>query len=235
MPCYNSSKFIRESIASVLKQTYKNIELIIIDDVSTDNSINIINEFNDTRIKLITSEYNGGAGACRNIGIGAAQGRYIAFLDSDDIWRDNKLELQITFMRKNNYVLTYTQYQCFSSKGQGKSIIPPLSITYNELLYCNVIGCLTAIYDANIIGKQYMPLIRKRQDMGLWLKILKLCDKAYCYPAILADYRTDSGMTQNKIDAAKYQWVFYRTELNFNMFKSLKYFIGYAYNGIIKK
>ncbi|UNH23496.1 glycosyltransferase family 2 protein [Moellerella wisconsensis] len=235
MPCYNASHYIKDSINSVLNQTYQNFELIIIDDLSTDDSINIINSYSDSRIKLIQLTQNSGAGIARNTGIEAAQGRFIAFLDSDDLWRQNKLEVQLEYMKKGQYPLTYTQYQKFSQLGKGKLVIPPNTVTYNELLYCNVIGCLTAIYDTTILGKQFMPLIRKRQDMGLWLKILSQGHTAYCCPQVLADYRTDSGMTQNKLNVAKYQWMFYRQELNFNIIKSTKYFIGYAIKGVIRK
>ncbi|MEQ4709734.1 glycosyltransferase family 2 protein [Providencia huaxiensis] len=235
MPCYNAEQYIKDSINSVLNQTYPHFELIIIDDLSTDNSINIINSFSDNRIKLIQLTQNGGAGVARNTGIEAAQGRFIAFLDSDDLWRPNKLEVQLSHMIEGNYPLSYTQYQKFTQDGKGKLVIPPNTVTYNELLYCNIIGCLTAVYDTKILGKQFMPLIRKRQDMGLWLKILAQGHTAYCCPQVLADYRTDSGMTQNKIDAAKYQWKFYRQELSFNIIKSTKYFIGYAIKGIIRK
>ncbi|CAB5583674.1 glycosyltransferase family 2 protein [Providencia hangzhouensis] len=235
MPCYNAEQYIKDSINSVLNQTYPHFELIIIDDLSTDNSINIINSFSDNRIKLIQLTQNGGAGVARNTGIEAAQGRFIAFLDSDDLWRPNKLEVQLSHMIEGNYPLSYTQYQKFTQEGKGKLVIPPNTVTYNELLYCNIIGCLTAVYDTKILGKQFMPLIRKRQDMGLWLKILAQGHTAYCCPQVLADYRTDSGMTQNKIDAAKYQWKFYRQELSFNIIKSTKYFIGYAIKGIIRK
>lgn len=235
MPCYNAEQYIKDSINSVLNQTYPHFELIIIDDLSTDNSINIINSFNDNRIKVIQLTQNGGAGVARNTGIEAAQGRFIAFLDSDDLWRPNKLEVQLSHMIEGNYPLSYTQYQKFTQDGKGKLVIPPNTVTYNELLYCNIIGCLTAVYDTKILGKQFMPLIRKRQDMGLWLKILAQGHTAYCCPQVLADYRTDSGMTQNKIDAAKYQWKFYRQELSFNIIKSTKYFIGYAIKGIIRK
>ncbi|CAM8291886.1 glycosyltransferase family 2 protein [Morganella morganii] len=235
MPCYNAEQYIKESINSVINQTYKNFELIIVDDLSTDRSIDIIKSFNDDRIKLIQLTQNGGAGVARNAGIEAARGRFIAFLDSDDLWRPNKLEIQLKHMLSGNYPLSYTQYQKFTQEGKGKLVIPPNTVTYNELLYCNVIGCLTAIYDTKIVGKQFMPLIRKRQDMGLWLKILSQGHTAYCCPQVLADYRTDSGMTQNKLDAAKYQWRFYRQELNFNIIKSTKYFIGYAIKGVIRK
>jgi len=235
MPCYNSAKYIADSISSVMNQTYRNFELIIIDDLSSDNSIEIINSFDDARIKLIQLAENGGAGVSRNKGIETAKGRFIAFLDSDDLWRPNKLEVQINFMLDQKCALTYSQYQKFSNAGKGRIVIPPATVTYRELLYCNVIGCLTAIYDTQTLGKQYMPLIRKRQDMALWLKILSQYDKAQCCQEILADYRTDSGMTQNKLNAAKHQWFFYRKELKFNFFKSSKYFIGYTIKGVLRK
>ncbi|HFT7324225.1 TPA: glycosyltransferase family 2 protein [Proteus mirabilis] len=234
MPCFNSANFIQESIDSVLSQTYHNFELIIIDDASNDNSLDIIKSFSDNRIKIIELKKNQGAGVSRNKGIEMAQGRFIAFLDSDDIWHKDKLSLQIKFMLNNKYHLTYTNYQCFDKSGIRNTKYPPESTSYDNLLYCNVIGCLTAIYDSHLIGKQYMPLIRKRQDMGLWLNIMKKYGPAYCLPKTLAYYRIDSGMTQNKISAAIYQWIFYRKELKFNIFKSTKYFIGYAYNGLIK-
>lgn len=235
MPCFNSEKFIKESINSVLSQTYHDFELIIIDDASKDNSLDIIRSFNDHRIKILELTTNQGAGFSRNKGIELAQGRFIAFLDSDDIWHKDKLLLQISFMKDNGYHLTYTHYQCFDKLGMKNIKHPPDSTNYNSLLYCNVIGCLTAIYDTQITGKQYMPLIRKRQDMGLWLQIMKEYGPAYCLPKVLAYYRLDSGMTQNKANAALYQWFFYRKELKFNILKSIKYFIGYAYNGLVKK
>ncbi|EEI50021.1 glycosyltransferase family 2 protein [Proteus mirabilis] len=235
MPCFNSEKYISEAIESVLKQTYSNFELIIIDDNSTDSTLKIINSFRDNRITIISFDENQGAGVARNKGIEVANGRFIAFLDSDDLWSKNKLEAQIKFMLDNNYHLTYSYYQCFDKNGISNIKTPPLSISYNKLLYCNIIGCLTAIYDSYIIGKQYMPLIRKRQDMGLWLKILKQYGDAYCLPYVLASYRTDSGMTKNKFNAALYQWKFYKHELKFNLIKSLYYFIGYTYNGLFKK
>lgn len=235
MPCYNAALYIKEAIESVLNQTYQNFQLIIIDDLSSDESMNIINSYDDPRIKIIQLSVNSGAGVSRNKGIEAARGRFIAFLDSDDLWRPNKLEVQIKFMTDKKCALSYSQYQKFSSAGKGKIVIPPETVTYSELLYCNVIGCLTAIYDTHVLGKQYMPLIRKRQDMALWLKILTQCEKAHCCQYILADYRTDSGMTQNKLDAAKHQWFFYRDELEFNIFRASKFFLGYAIKGVLRK
>jgi glycosyltransferase involved in cell wall biosynthesis len=236
MPSYNAEKTIVQSIQSVLQQNYSNWELLITDDKSTDNTVKIINQFvaKDTRIKLFENEQNLGAGGSRNRSIKESKGRYIAFLDSDDLWLDNKLAIQIDYMQKNDIALSYTWYQKFGDKGDGGFVKPQLTVTYQQLLYSNVIGCLTAVYDTELLGKRYMPLIRKRQDMGLWLDILKDVDMAHGIPDVLAKYRVDSGMTQNKFNVLKWQWRFYRDVVGLTTFKSLPYFIGYAVKGFIK-
>ncbi|EKT61277.1 glycosyltransferase family 2 protein [Providencia sneebia] len=234
MPCYNSEKNIQESIDSVLNQEYQNVELIIVDDNSTDSTVNILNNITDPRVSIILSKKNNGAGYSRNIGIEKAKGRFIAFLDSDDIWIKSKLKEQISFMLTHDYPFTFSYYQHFSSKGLEQVITAPEYTTYQKSLYGNVIGCLTVIYDTQRFGKQYMPLIRKRQDFGLWLTLLSLEKKAYCYPKVLAYYRIDSGMTQNKFNAAKYQWQFYRHVMKFNPIKSSWYFSFYTINGFLK-
>ena len=145
-----------------------------------------------------------------------------------------KLEKQITFMLEKNYYFTYTAYQKFSSKGIAGVISPVQEINYNKLLFSNEIGCLTVIYDSSEIGKKYMPLIRKRQDMGLWLEILKSVNKAYCLDEVLAMYRTDSGMTQNKLKVLSYQWEFYRKIVGLSFFRSSITFFVYACKGYMK-
>lgn len=236
MPSYNSNETISDSIESVIAQTYKNWELLITDDVSVDDTKDIIRCYceKDKRIKLFELDTNSGAGASRNNSIGNSSGDYIAFLDSDDIWLPNKLMLQIEFMEKNNILLSYSAYQKFSALGDGGIVMPPNSVSYSELLTGNVIGCLTAIYNAKVLGKRYMPLIRKRQDMGLWLSILKDVDKAICIPNVLAKYRIDTGMTQNKFNILKWQWAFYREVIGLSFIKSAKCFILYAFKGFIK-
>jgi teichuronic acid biosynthesis glycosyltransferase TuaG len=236
MPSYNSSKTITQSINSILSQTYTNWELLITDDKSTDDSIDIISRYaaKDQRIKFFQNDENLGAGGSRNRSIKEAFGRYIAFLDSDDLWYSKKLEVQINFMLANNVSLSYTWYQKFSDEGDGGVVKPQLVVSYQDLLYSNVIGCLTAIYDVEKLGKRYMPLIRKRQDMGLWLDILKDIDFAKAVPQILAKYRVDSGMSQNKLSILKWQWAFYRNVVGLNLFQTIKCFGIYAYKGFIK-
>ncbi|MGM8924321.1 glycosyltransferase family 2 protein [Enterobacter hormaechei subsp. steigerwaltii] len=179
MPSYNSSKTIISSIQSVLAQKYEDWELLITDDCSSDDTLEIILSFSkkDERIKVFSFDNNYGAGAARNNSIEKANGRYIAFLDSDDMWHEDKLTKQVDFMLTGHYGLTYTAYSKINVDGQvKKQIKPPAQVNYNELLKSNVIGCLTAMYDVKMLGKVYMPLIRKRQDMALWLNILKKID-----------------------------------------------------------
>ncbi|TNI18545.1 glycosyltransferase family 2 protein [Aeromonas salmonicida] len=236
MPSYNSEKTISAAINSIVAQDYPYWELLITDDNSSDNTIAILKDFEaqDPRINVVCNDTNSGAGFSRNHSIRRSKGKYIAFLDSDDLWNPDKLKVQISFMEEKNYSFTFSSYQMFSNEGEGKVVHAPASVTYNELLYGNVIGCLTAVYNAEILGRQEMPLIRKRQDMGLWLALLKKCEKAYGLPDVLARYRTDSGMTQNKLHVAKYQWEFYRTVVQLNLLKSSWYFFWYALNGFLK-
>ncbi|MFK3977021.1 glycosyltransferase family 2 protein [Shewanella vesiculosa] len=236
MPSYNAEKTIAQSIESVLQQSYTKWELLITDDKSSDNTINIINEYvaKDTRIQLFKNEKNLGAGGSRNRSIKESNGKYIAFLDSDDLWLDNKLSIQIDYMQTNNTALSYTWYQKFSDDGDGGFVNPKLTVTYQQLLCSNIIGCLTAVYDVDILGKRYMPLIRKRQDMGLWLDILKDVETAYGIPEVLAKYRVDSGMTQNKFNILKWQWNFYREVVGLNILQTIRCFVVYAYKGFVK-
>lgn len=236
MPSYNAEKTIAQSIESVLQQHYTNWELLITDDKSSDNTINIINEYiaKDTRIKLFINEKNIGAGGSRNCSIKESKGRYIAFLDSDDLWFANKLAIQIDYMQKNNTALSYTWYQKFGDDGDGGVIKPKLTVTYKQLLCSNIIGCLTAVYDVEILGKRFMPLIRKRQDMGLWLDILKNIDMAVGIPQVLAKYRIDSGMTQNKLRILTWQWRFYRDEVKLPFLITCYYFTMYSIRAVIK-
>ena len=152
MPCYNSENYIEDTIKSVLAQKYKEWELIIVDDFSTDNSVKIIENLinNDKRIKLIKSKNNRGAGHSRNKAIKIAEGEYYAFLDSDDLWYPNKLDNQITFMKNNKIAFSYTGYNFISESGEFKNhfLQAKNKIKYSDLLKTNHIGCLTVIYNA---------------------------------------------------------------------------------------
>ncbi|EFL6936721.1 TPA: glycosyltransferase family 2 protein [Escherichia coli] len=238
MPSFNSEKTIQAAIESVRAQTYSSWELIISDDNSSDSTVEIVekNVLYEPRIILIQHSENRGAGFSRNDAISKARGKYIAFLDSDDIWHEKKLEIQIRFMSERKLALSYTQYQKINMEGvKGKIIIPPGVTSYSELLKSNVIGCLTAVYDQEILGKMYMPLIRKRQDMALWLDILKKIEFAYCVPEVLAFYREGhNSLSSNKIKILSSQWDFYRGHLKFGIFRSAYYFSFYVFKALKK-
>lgn len=236
MPAYNSAATIEKSINSIIKQTYSNWELIIVDDCSTDNTIDIVRKRarQDKRIQSIKLEKNSGAGAARNRAIMESNGRYIAFLDSDDLWHPEKLKKQIGFMLLSSEPFTYTRYEVQTSEGKIKELFPPRFATYSSILRTNYIGCLTAVYDTNYFGKMYMPNLRKRQDMALWLSLLERTERAVLVDECLAIYRNDTGMTQNKLKAAQAQYHLYRNHLNLSFLKSCFYMATYTFNGILK-
>lgn len=228
MPSYNSADYIDESIQSVIDQTYENWELLITDDCSTDDSVAVIERYChlDKRIRLFRMEKNCGAGVCRNRSISEAQGRFIAFCDSDDQWYADKLEKQLAFMIEKNCALSYTSYMMCNEVGKKVGIVVcKNSETFFSIQCCNGIGCLTAVYDTAKVGKVYMPTIRKRQDWGLWLTILRKCKIAYGLKEPLAVYRLRSNsISNNKLSLVKYNLKVYREILKFSMIKSYFFF-----------
>ena len=209
MPAHNVGEYIAESMKSVLKQTYLDWELIIVDDCSTDETINVITPFlEDTRIRLLVNDTNLGGAGSRNVAIKHARGRYIAFLDSDDLWTPNKLEKQIGFMQGYNVGFSFSAHTTIDEQGNLlEQVGVPRKVNFKSLLRHNYIGCLTAIYDTKFYGKVYMPLVKKRQDFALWLELLKRFDYAYSLNDNLGFYRIRSGsLSRSKLDAFKYYW-----------------------------
>lgn len=237
-PSYNSSEFISETIKSVLLQSFSSWEMIIVDDCSSDNSVEVIESFvaRDSRIKLIQLAENLGAAVARNKAIEAAQGRYVAFLDSDDRWLPCKLEKQLAFMQKNNYPFTYAAYEKVNENGEVFGYVGvPDRVRYNGLLKMCSIGCLTAIYDTEYFGKVYMPVIRKRQDLGLWLKLLKKTEYAYGFQEPLGQYCVrPNSISANKASAAKYTWRLYREVEKLNLINASYFFSHYAVRGLLR-
>ncbi|WP_108947135.1 glycosyltransferase family 2 protein [Shewanella halifaxensis] len=238
-PSFNCSNSIFKTIDSVLNQTYQNWELLIADDCSSDNSCEVIEKFTalDSRIKLIRRDWNAGPAVTRNRAISEAKGRYIAFLDADDTWYPSKLEKQIAFMQSKNIALSYTSYRRVHEDGRELGVVNvPESVSYSDILKTNSIGCLTACYDTELLGKVYMPNIAKRQDLGLWLKILKRIDNAYALEGCLADYYVGvSTVSSNKIAAAKYQWRIYREVEKLPLLKAAYYFVSYASAAVLNR
>ena len=237
-PLYNGSSFISDTIKSVQEQTFKDWEMIIVDDCSTDCSAAVVRAFSDhdPRIKLITLSFNSGAAVARNKSIELAEGRYIAFLDSDDLWLPQKLEKQLAIMKANDYSFVFSAYDKIDQEGHVFGCVGvPDKVSYADLLKIPSIGCLTAIYDTDYFETVYMPLIRKRQDLGLWLKLLKKANYAYGLNESLAQYRvrTDS-ISANKANAAMYTWLLYREVEGLSLIKSCYYFTHYAVNGLLR-
>jgi glycosyltransferase involved in cell wall biosynthesis len=237
-PSYNSEDFISDTIRSIQNQTYKNWELLITDDFSSDSTIKIIQalQTKDDRIKLFQLNNNQGAAVARNNSIEKASGRYIAFCDSDDLWLPNKLFTQVNFLLDYNLSFTFSGYKICNEYGEiiaEKSAIEEL--TYNEILENNYIGCLTAIYDTDKLNKIYMPLLRNRQDWGLWIKIMKKVGstKAIGHPLAIYRYRRNS-ISSNKIKMIKYTWLIYFKVVRFNFLKSVYFTLAYVIKKVFK-
>lgn len=228
-PSYNASHYIEETIQSVLNQTYQNWEMIIVDDISTDDTVNIINKYCkiDDRIHLFILDEKGGASLARNKAIRESKGQYIAFLDADDIWKQNKLERQVQFMQENNCAFSYHNYDLIDENSKSLNIrrLAPSSITLKRALIGCSIGCLSAMYDANKVGLVQIKRIDKRNDDALWFKILEKCGKGILLNESLALYRVSSNSLSSgsKVKLLKYHYNLYRTIMEFNPFKSIFY------------
>ncbi|QED39128.1 glycosyltransferase family 2 protein [Antarcticibacterium arcticum] len=230
MPAYNTSNFIAEAIDSVIKQTWAHWELIIIDDVSTDDTVEVVNSFSakEDRIHLIKNLSNKGPGVARNLGIEKAKGSFIAFLDSDDQWLPYKLETQIGFMQQNDLEMSFSSYYLLKENEEQPFAIvqAPEVLTYRKLLKSNYVGNLTGIYDVAKIGKVFAPEIRKRQDWALWLTILKNKGETRAISRPLAVYRVrKESLSKNKTALIAYNYRIYRNFLNFGFLKSC-FFMG---------
>lgn len=235
MPCYNSKAFIQYAIESVRKQTYQNWELLVIDDCSTDDSALVIKNFAkmDERIKYLKTETASGSPVVpRNIGIDYAKGRYIAFLDSDDMWLPNKLERQLKmFKQYNDMVICFSNYEKINEYGSrnNRVVKAPNVVDYKHLLFGNSIGCLTAVYDTEKAGKIYFQN-HPHEDYILWLDILKNGYVARNLETVEALYRVrNHSVSSNKLKALSWQWSIYRNIEEIGLFRSFYYFVNYAY------
>ena len=216
-PSYNSEKYIRDTIKSVQQQTYKDWEMIVVDDCSTDSTCAVVREMarTDSRIRLLCQKHNYGAGKARTWGMQNANGRYIAYLDADDIWLPEKLEKQIDFMQKNRVAFSCTSYGVIDDSGKSlNKIIHMLpKVDYIGFLTNNLLQTVGIMIDVSIIDKRYlvMPDIRRRQDAATWLQILKAGYDCYGLSEELAEYRrTSNSLSSNKLKSAKGVWRLYR-------------------------
>lgn len=238
MPAYNSEKYIEEAINSVINQTYKNWELIIVDDNSIDDTRMIVKRIaeKDVRINYIKLNINSGAAVARNTAINNSHGKYIAFLDSDDRWYPKKLERQLSFMVQNNYAFTCTMYDKINKKSERIQKVVPVypKLGYKGILKHNL-GNSTVIYNSEILGKQTIPNIKKRNDYVMWLQIIKDSNYLYGLDSILSSHRIrPSSLSQDKISLVKYHWKVYREIEKLSIIKS-SYLVFYWIYKTIRK
>lgn len=238
-PAYNASEFIVETIRSVQNQTLSSWELLVVDDCSVDNTVEIVEGLaqKDLRIKLIKAASNGGVARARNLGLERAKGEFIAFLDSDDLWLSDKLEKQVRFMEENNLLLTYTNFQKFSTNGKiGKIIKCPKRMKAEDILRNTAIGCLTVMINKRKTGDFRMPLLQHTEDNCTWYNILKEHNSiAYNLGEVLAYYRDGNvSLTQNKCNSAKLQWETYRNYYRYPVIKSAYLYFWYSINAILR-
>jgi len=233
IPTFNSEKYISDTIISVQNQSYQNWEMLLVDDASTDETQTIITSFlTDKRIQFYSLEKNSGTGVARNLGVSKASGKYISFLDADDLWKPDKLEKQINFMQKQNLPFTFSFYDCIDEQGNSlnKRIEAPQNLSYIQLFFCNYVGNLTGIYDVEYFGKISISSIRKRQDWMHWLTILKKIKTAKPVPESLALYRIrDNSLSTSKTALIQYNYAVYRQFHGYNVVASGFCMIGFLF------
>lgn len=240
MPVHNAERYIKASIESVISQTFKDWELLVINDASTDASMEIVKQIalSDQRIIILENKNNiGMPSAPRNLGVNMAKGRFIAFLDSDDLWKPCKLEQQLPLFDIKNIAIVYSNYEKMNQDGvlqPNRIVKAPLQISYKRMLLGNVIGNLTGIYDTQKVGKVEIKNVH-HEDYVMWLEILKKGYFGKNSNTISAVYRAHKGsISSNKLKLITWQWHIYRQVVQLSLVKSIYYYINYAIRAFIK-
>ena len=241
-PVYACEEYIRQTIDSVLSQTFSDWEMILVDDCTPDNSAEIIAEYRekDSRIRYIRLEQNCGAAVARNSALSKAKGRYIAYLDADDIWMPEKLERQLEFMENNNIVFSCCDYEKIESDGTSlnKTVHMPKTITYKQLLRNTIIQTVGVIVDTKYVDRRLlvMPNVRRGQDSATWLQMLRNGVEFFGQNEVLAQYRrVPMSLSSNKLVAMKRTWYLYRGVEKLSVPKSLWCMIGWAWHASLKR
>ena len=235
-PCLNAQKYLDKMISSALSQTYRDWELIIVDDFSDDNSVKIVKKFlnQDSRIKLLRLNKRSGPALARNKGINFAEGRYLTFLDADDYWGNNFLKYSIENIKDNLFIYSDLNFVDEAGKFINKVAAIP-KVDYDGILKGTPISCLTAFIDLKKFGKKLFPLNTYREDIAYWLLLLKDFNEARGFNFCEANYRYRKGSSSsNKVKMAFQTWQDYRNQHNLSFLKSLYFFSHYAFNGSIK-
>ena len=240
VPVHNGGVFIAQTIDTVANQSYRNWEMIIVDDKSDDETKRIVEDMDMKDVRLICLEENSGAAKARNRGIKEAKGDYICFLDADDLWDKEKLKKEVDFMQRNDCAFAFTGYEFADAEGKpnGKVVYVPEKISYRQALKNTTIWTSTVMFDMSKLGKEdiYMPDVRRGQDTATWWKVLKKVDYAYGLDEVLSYYRRSAGsLSSNKMTALKRTWNLYRNVEHFGVLKSLYYFIFYCVNAVRRR
>lgn len=235
MPTYNCAPFIKETVESVLAQTYKNWELLIADDCSKDNTKEVLAPYLQKypNIHYTCLGKNGGPAAARSVALKQAKGDYVAFLDSDDLWHKEKLSRQIDFMQKNNAPFSATGYELIKEDGTRlhTALIPPEKTDYDKMLRLSCpVGNLTIMYDRRVVGDQQVPSIKKRNDFALWLQTLHKTPVCYGLPDVLGAYRLRSqSVSRNKLKLLPYHYHLYHHIEKLNFFRTAWYILCWGF------
>lgn len=243
VPVYNAEKYIEQTVDMVRRQTFTDWELILVEDCSKDNSADVLrtleNNLQDSRIRVIYKEHNEGAAKARNTGVDATSGRYLAFLDADDIWKENKLADELAFMQKEQAAFVFTAYEFGDENavGTGKIVTVPNTLTYKKALSRTVIFTSTTLFDLSILGKDLvrMPDVPS-EDSATWWKILRAGYTAYGYPEVTTIYRRPSqSLSSNKGKAIQRIWYLYRKVEKLPLSTSIVCFVGWALRATIRR
>ena len=237
VPVYNSSQTIMRCLNSVLNQSYLNLEVLVVDDCSTDNTSQIVKSIEDSRIIYVRLEKNSGVACARNKGISLASGEYLCFIDSDDFWKPDKIERQVDFMKKNHYSFTYGSYY-YHKNGKNHLAKVPSRMTYlsslkNTAIFTSTVMFRLSDFDRSLL---YMPLILKGQDTATWWNVLRESGGvAYCVPGVYTYYSVgNKSLSHNKISALKRTWALYKRE-NLSFYKKIYYYFCYVYHAIVRR
>jgi len=233
LPNYNSSKFLKETIKSILNQTYKQWRLIIVDDFSDKKTREILKKISNKKIKIFKLNKNYGAGFCRNFAIKKSNSPYLAFIDSDDIWKKNKLKNQINFMEKNNFLFTYTNYETFGDK--IKKVLNPRKLNYFNFIRNTSIATSTMMVKRKIIGKIKFTNTKICEDYFFKCKLLKKTKYAYCLNQYLTKYRIRKNSLQsNNLRNFYWIWKINRDFNKLNFFDNLNSLMSISINSLRK-